>query len=63
MAGSAAYERRDFRAAVRHWRVLLERYPAGSPEHREIAAAVARAERLGTTMLPADPAAPRSRDN
>ena len=52
MAGSAAYERRDFRAAARHWRSLLQHLPEGTPAHVELAAAVERAERLATTTLP-----------
>ena len=46
MSGSAAYEAGDFAAAARHWRELLGQLPAGQPAHRELAAAVARAERL-----------------
>lgn len=44
MAGSAAFEERDFAAAARHWRALLAQLPPGSAEHRELAAAVARAD-------------------
>jgi cytochrome c-type biogenesis protein CcmH len=51
MAGSAAYEQREFDAAGRYWRTLLAQLPEGSPQHRELAAAVARAERLA---LPTD---------
>lgn len=46
MAGSAAYEQREFDAAGRYWRTLLAQLPEGSPQHRELAAAIARAERL-----------------
>lgn len=53
MAGSAAYEQREFEAAGRYWRTLLAQLPEGSSQHRELATAVARAERLalitGTT--------------
>lgn len=52
MAGSAAYGRGDYRAAARHWRTLLDRLPAGTPAHAELAAAVERAERLASTALP-----------
>jgi cytochrome c-type biogenesis protein CcmH len=45
MAGSAAYEQRDFASAVRYWRQLLPQLPEGSPQQRELAAAIARAER------------------
>ena len=44
MAGSAAFEERDFTAAARHWRVLLAQLPPGSAEQRELAAAIARAD-------------------
>jgi cytochrome c-type biogenesis protein CcmH len=46
MAGSAAYEQREFDAAVRHWRALLPQLPGGSPSQRELVAAIERAERL-----------------
>ncbi len=44
MAGSAAFEERDFAAAARHWRALLAQLPPESGEHRELAAAIARAD-------------------
>ena len=44
MAGSAAFEERDYAAAARHWRTLLAQLPPASAEHRELAAAVARAD-------------------
>ena len=44
MAGSAAFEERDYAAAARHWRALLAQLPPASAEHRELAAAVARAD-------------------
>jgi cytochrome c-type biogenesis protein CcmH len=46
MAGSAAYEQRDFAAAAQYWQQLLAQLPASSLRHRELAAAIARAERL-----------------
>jgi len=52
MAGSAAYERRDYAMASGHWRVLLAQMPERSPEHRELAAAIARAEQLSVAMVP-----------
>lgn len=55
MAGSAAYERRDFRAAARYWKELLVTLPAESPSHRELAAAIVRAESLAKLSLPPDP--------
>lgn len=53
MAGSAAYERRDFNAAALHWRQLLPQLEAGSKMHGELSAAVARAERLAALEPPA----------
>ena len=46
MAGSAAYEQRDFAAAAAYWRQLLGQLPEGSLQYRELATAFARAERL-----------------
>jgi len=46
MAGSAAYEQRDFASAARHWRQLLAQLPEHSAPHKELANAIARAERL-----------------
>lgn len=45
MAGSAAYEQREFESAAMYWRQLLPQLPEGSPQQRELAAAIARAER------------------
>ena len=46
MAGSAAYEAREFEAAARYWRQLATQLPEGSSSHRELRAAIARADRL-----------------
>jgi cytochrome c-type biogenesis protein CcmH len=46
MAGSAAFEQQDFAAAAQYWQQLLAQLPASSLRHRELAAAIARAERL-----------------
>ncbi len=46
MAGSAAYEAREFASAAGYWRELARRLPEGSPSQRELAAAIARADRL-----------------
>lgn len=51
MAGSAAYERRDFAAAVTHWRNLLPQLAEGSQMHGELLTAIERAERLAATSL------------
>jgi cytochrome c-type biogenesis protein CcmH len=52
MAGSAAYEAGDFRAAARYWKQLLAQLPAESTEHTQLAAAIARAEQRARFTLP-----------
>jgi cytochrome c-type biogenesis protein CcmH len=44
MAGSAAYEARDYESAARYWRELLTQIPARTREHGELAAAIERAD-------------------
>jgi len=44
MAGSAAFEQREFDSAARYWRMLLPRLPESSAEYRELSAAIARAD-------------------
>lgn len=51
MAGSAAYGRRDFRAALQYWQRLLPQLQAGTPRHEELSRAIARTERLAATSL------------
>jgi cytochrome c-type biogenesis protein CcmH len=46
MAGSAAYEQRDYATAARLWRQLLAQLPDGSQEHRELTAALARIDSM-----------------
>ena len=46
MAGSGAYDERDYASAARHWRVLLAQLGPGSPEAQELTAAIASAELL-----------------
>ncbi len=46
MAGSAAYEQREFAAATAYWRQLLGQLPERSVQYRELATAIDRAERL-----------------
>lgn len=46
MAGSAAYEAREFDAAARYWRQLAAQLPEESSSQRELGAAIARADRL-----------------
>jgi cytochrome c-type biogenesis protein CcmH len=53
MAGSAAYEAGDFRAAARFWRQLLAQLAAESSEHGQLVAAIARAEQRAKFSLPA----------
>jgi cytochrome c-type biogenesis protein CcmH len=53
LAGSAAYEARDFRSAQAHWRALLDLLPPDSPQRLPLRAAVHRADRLARLSLPA----------
>ncbi|MHB1122207.1 MAG: tetratricopeptide repeat protein [Ramlibacter sp.] len=53
LAGSAAWEARDFAAATDHWKRLLERLPPGSSRHGELAAAIRAAEQRARLALPA----------
>jgi cytochrome c-type biogenesis protein CcmH len=46
MAGSAAFEQREFATAVRHWQALLAQMPERSRQHQELAAAIVRAGQL-----------------
>jgi cytochrome c-type biogenesis protein CcmH len=54
MAGSAAYEQGDYASAASAWRALLAQLPPTSTEHRELAAAVERAERRAKAALPGE---------
>lgn len=51
MAGSAAYGRRDFRAALQYWQRLLPQLQAGTQPHEELSRAIARTQRLAATSL------------
>jgi cytochrome c-type biogenesis protein CcmH len=53
MAGSAEYGQGDYASALRFWRPLLATLRPGSQAYSELAAAIARAERLAATALPA----------
>lgn len=55
LAGSAAIELRDFRAAREHWQMLLKRLPAGSSQHAQLSQALARVERQARFALPREP--------
>jgi cytochrome c-type biogenesis protein CcmH len=48
MAGSAAFEQGEFASAAGYWRTLLSELPPRSTEHRELSAAIARAEALAS---------------
>lgn len=52
MAGSAAYERRDFGIAVEYWRRLLPQLAENSAPRQALENAIARSERLAATSLP-----------
>jgi len=53
MAGSAEYGRGDYASALRFWRPLLAALEPGSQARAELAVAIARAERLAATTIPA----------
>lgn len=53
MAGSAEYGQGDYASALRFWRPLLAALETGSQAHGELAAAIARAERLAAMAIPA----------
>jgi cytochrome c-type biogenesis protein CcmH len=52
LAGSAAWEMRDFAKAAMYWKRLLEQIPSGSPRHAELSQAIERAERRARLSLP-----------
>lgn len=52
LAGSAAWEMRDFNSAASHWKRLLEQLPPGSARHAELGLAVERAEQRARISLP-----------
>lgn len=52
MAGSLAYDEGRYADAVRYWNALLADLTPGSERHRELSAAVARAERKAAVTLP-----------
>ena len=49
MAGSAEHEQGRYAAALEYWRPLLEQLRPGTRRHDELAAAIARTERLAGT--------------
>jgi cytochrome c-type biogenesis protein CcmH len=56
LAGSAAWEVRDFAKAAMYWKRLLELIPAGEPRHAELRTAIQRAEQRARFALPTDSA-------
>lgn len=46
MAGSAAFEAREYTLAAKYWRTLVDAMPEEAPARRELAAAVTRADLL-----------------
>ncbi|MDZ7653838.1 MAG: c-type cytochrome biogenesis protein CcmI [Burkholderiaceae bacterium] len=52
MAGSAAVEARDFRAAKDYWSRLLKQMPADSPQRLQLATALKRIEQQAKFALP-----------
>lgn len=59
LAGSAAWERRDFGKAAAHWKMLLAQIPEDSPRHAELSLAIDRAQQRAKLSLPPAPEAPR----
>ena len=53
LAGSSEYERRDYASALGYWRPLLAAQQPGSQAYAELAAAIARTERLAATAVAA----------
>lgn len=53
LAGSAAWEAKDFAGAAAHWKRLLERLPGGTARHGELTAAIRAAEQRARIALPA----------
>lgn len=53
MAGSSEYGNGNYAAALRYWRPLLAAHPPGTEAHAELAAAIARTERLAAGAIAA----------
>ncbi|HEX4857480.1 MAG TPA: hypothetical protein VFV17_00585 [Usitatibacteraceae bacterium] len=53
MAGSAAYEQREYAMAAEYWQALLAQLAPGSEQHRAVQSAIARAEGLATVRAAA----------
>ena len=52
MAGSAAWELRDFTKAAAYWKRLLKQIPPGTSRHAELSLAIERAEQRARVSLP-----------
>lgn len=52
MAGSAAFEAREFDLAARYWKQLITLMPENGEQQRAVKDAIQRAERLAATSLP-----------
>jgi len=59
LAGSAAWEARDYAQAARYWQRLLQQIPQDDPRHGELASAVETAERRARFALPQEGRMPR----
>lgn len=46
LAGSEAYERQDYRTAVRHWQAVLDQVPAGTEMATSVRASIDKAQAL-----------------
>ena len=55
LAGSAAWERRDFATAVKHWKRLLVQIAPTDARHAELTMAIARAQQRAKFALPVSP--------
>ena len=62
MAGSAAFERKDFKTAVAYWEKLQSRAEPGSDFAREVAANIDEARQLGGLKVAASDAPPAKAD-
>jgi cytochrome c-type biogenesis protein CcmH len=63
MAGSAAYEQRDYAAATEYWRKLLAQLPADSTQRRELVAALSHVELQASQGIDPPRAADEKRSN
>jgi cytochrome c-type biogenesis protein CcmH len=55
LAGSAAWEVKDYAKAMTYWRRLQERIPAGDPRQVELSKAIERAQEQAQFVLPGRP--------